>query len=140
LKQAPASFALTLVLCVSASSAAAASACPVATKIVRLYDQGSAGAKLVLRVENTSDKRLDAYKFRAILANQTGEEYDYLYDLGDNLVLKPGKSYLLRQSMPTVVRDNLSRKSPIRVYLQRAVFGDGSVWLDDGTKSCVSTQ
>jgi hypothetical protein len=141
---------LALLLCVATTSIAqnevpaspvAGEGCPVDIERPFHHHHLPYGTDVLATFVNKTDKKISAVKFGVILYDDVGDPHEYVYYVSSSLSTKPGKKGRADGLLDSVTlldgRKNDTRNG-MQFYLIKALYSDGSSWVDEGAKKCVS--
>jgi hypothetical protein len=107
------------------------STCPVQPQMVK-----NVNSQIVVDFQNNSGKHLSNYHFGLSFVDLNGHSHSFPLPLTGNIPLRA-------QRHRTAIWQNrltLRFMFPLATaYVKQATFSDGSVWLDDGSRSCSVT-
>ena len=110
-------------------------ACPVTLTGIYAGPQGHGGARVSVHFVNASEKRIIAVKLGLTGFDATRDAHDFSEPYALAVNLKPHKE---AQPIWHVSDEDFAvdTASGARVYLMKAIYGNGATWEDDGTRSC----
>jgi hypothetical protein len=130
-----------LVMAAHATSAQAALPivpCPILIPQIwthRYSDTDPWHSALWIKITNTTPKAITAIRFGVAFTDAFGTRKVSPYGRGSDLLLKPGKSSSYGWDDGVEAGDIMRRTGAI-VWMEKVLFADGSVIVDDGTHSC----
>jgi hypothetical protein len=102
--------------------------CPLQATLVK-----NIGPQLSLDVQNMSGKQLASYQFAVVFFDTAGRAHAFPVLLNGTTAMKPQ----LHRRAVWQNRLTLQYQFPLaQAYLVKAKFSDGTLWMDDGSKSC----
>ena len=116
------------------SGAAFAADCPVRLKLFNSF--APTGNAMYVDYENASDKTLQAVEFHVVTYDAMNDAHDMFENEIDQKKLEPGKGHKAYFSRPDLITRGNSQGGA-EVYVKKALFVDGSSWLDDGSHQCL---
>jgi hypothetical protein len=113
-------------------------ACPLTLTGIFADAGGRRETRVSVHFVNQTDKRVIGVKVGLVGLDATKDPHEFPQEYALSVNLKPDK-----EAKPIwVVADDefgIDTASGARVYLGKVMFRDGSIWRDDGSKSCSLT-
>jgi hypothetical protein len=118
--------------------------CPIQYKSLMHGKDTTKGSYVDFRFTNTSDKTISSSQFGIVVFDPTGHRKDYVRTVGNTQEVKPGKGGKISEETSIEVTGKVKADDPqhsngVQVYIIKISFSDGTSWVDDGSKACVST-
>ena len=109
----------------------AQSTCPVQPTLVK-----NISSRISIDFQNTSGKQLASYRFGLTFFGNNGEAHAFPQPLVGRVSLNAHRHRAAIWETPSA----LQFLYPVaEVYLKQATFTDGTIWNDDGSKTCKVT-
>lgn len=101
--------------------------------LAAMVNAGSSSTWLTLKYQNVSDKRVSGIRFAVTYFNSVQEPFRTEDVTTPAIKLKPGKS-----SRSIMADGGITEGQRMKVigWAAKVSFSDGSIWEDDGSKSC----
>lgn len=113
-------------------------ACPLTLTGIFADKPGRKETRVSVHFVNQTDKRIIAVKVGLLGLDATRDKHEFPEEYALSVNLRPEK-----EAKPTwVVADSefgINTASGASVYLGKLMFADGSMWQDDGSRSCSLT-
>ena len=101
--------------------------------LAAMVQAGSSSTWLLLKYQNTSDKRVSGIRFAVTYFNSVQEPFHTEDITTPTQKLKPGKATRLIMADGHITD---GQKMKVSGWVAKVSFSDGTTWADDGSKSC----